>query len=488
MTSKNDISKELSRELYIQRARKFRAKKRLGQNFLVSPEVLDKIISNAVGDDIILEIGPGLGFVTEKLVKRASKVVAVELDEDMIKVLEKNLSSAENFTLIHNDILKTNLKDIFKEEFEEGKKIKVIANIPYYITSPIIAHLVGEIDDVCNENRGLIEEIILMVQYEVAKRLVATSNSPGKEYGMLSVLAQFWADVGIIKNVSKKCFFPSPKVDSALLRIKINDKPRCEITPYLKRTIKAGFLQRRKNIKNSLINAGFKNVEEALFKAGFSPQIRAEKLSIEDFCKLSKTLYECDFPLSKRKVAPVNIEAGLVPDFDKINELKDWIFENVSLVGMTEILSNKRMVMFSKSNVNRSLKDAGRKEVRRNSYAKLKGILENSIYCYTKNADEKHSDRVKGQEIYYSALVYKNRIFGVEISIDVPKAENIPYAYAGHKIKIMKTVPGISEVSSKEGLLDSTGTANISITDIMQLFNPKGQIGEYSKELCDGKD
>lgn len=287
---------------YILRAKKFRAKKRLGQNFLIEPGVIEKIVSNVGAEDVVLEIGPGLGFVTEKLVELAKKVVAVELDEDAIKVLEKNLNGKENFTLIHSDILKTNLKDIFKEEFENGKKIKVVANIPYYITSPIIAHLLGEIDEIQNENRKMIDEIILMVQYEVALRLVADEKSPNKEYGMLSILSQFWADCSIIKNVSKKCFMPSPKVDSAILRIKINDTPRCEITPLLKRTMKAAFLGRRKNIKNSLQNAGFLDVEKALNEAGFDVQMRGEKFSIEDFCKLSKALYKYNSPDIKKEI------------------------------------------------------------------------------------------------------------------------------------------------------------------------------------------
>lgn len=286
----NRIEKNPEKLSYILRAKKFRAKKRLGQNFLIDPDILNAIVSNVSSDDVVLEIGPGLGFVTEKLVNTAKKVVAVELDDDAIKVLDKNLGTKENFTLIHADILKTNLKDIFKEEFEKGTKIKVVANIPYYITSPIIAHLLGEIDEIENENRGMTAEIILMVQYEVAKRLVANEKSQNKEYGLLSILAQFWADCSIVKNVSKRCFLPSPKVDSAVLKIKINDAPKCEITPLLKRTIKAAFSERRKNIKNSLQNAGFLNVEEALNDAGFDIQTRGEKLSIEDFCKLSKAL------------------------------------------------------------------------------------------------------------------------------------------------------------------------------------------------------
>ncbi len=283
---------DLQKNVYILRAKKFRAKKRLGQNFLINPDVIEKILSNLSNDDTILEIGPGLGFVTEKLVQRTKKVVAVELDDDAIKILEKNLSGHDNFSLIHNDILKVNLKEIFKDEYEKGIKVKVVANIPYYITSPIIAHLLGEIDEINNENRGMISEIILMVQYEVAKRLVANQESPNKEYGMLSILSNFWADSSIVMKVGARSFYPSPKVDSAIVKIRINDVPKCEITPYLKRTIKACFLSRRKNIKNSLFNAGFMNVEKALMAAGFDVQIRGEKLSINDFCKLSKALYE----------------------------------------------------------------------------------------------------------------------------------------------------------------------------------------------------
>ncbi len=468
------ISKELTKGFYIQRAKKFRTKKRLGQNFLIEPEIIKTIVSNVEKDDVVLEIGPGAGFVTEKLVNSAAKVVAVELDEEAVKLLEKNLGCYENFTLIHNDILKTRLKDIFKEEFEQGKKIKVVANIPYYITSPIIAHLLGEIDEINNENRSVIEEIILMVQYEVARRIVADEKSQNKEYGMLSILSQFWADCSIIKNVSKRCFYPSPKVDSAIVRIKINDKPGCEITPYLKRTIKAGFLQRRKNIKNSLQNGGFLNVEHALKKCGIDNQTRGEKLSIKEFCELSKALEAAqDKGHAKgQKIIPVNIDAS-VPDFKKVNELKDWIFENLGLPGEVCIKSNGRIAQFSKSSINRSLKDAGRKDVRRNSYSKLRELVEHSLYCYTKDVDNRHNGRVKGQEIYYNALIYNNEFYGVEISIDIPKTDGMLYAYAGHKIKIMKTVPGISEVSSNEGLLDSTGTVTISITDIEQVFNPK---------------
>ena len=271
---------------YIQRAKKFRTKKRLGQNFLVSKEIIDEILNQADENDNVLEIGPGIGFVTEKLIEKVKKVVAVELDDVAVNYLDKNLSKYENFNLIHNDILKTDVPSLF----EDGEQIKVIANIPYYITTPILVHLLGEIDEINHKTRGMISEIILMVQEEVAKRITADNNSKNKEYGLLSILSNFWAETEIIKFVSKKCFYPSPKVDSALVRFKIKDKPRVEITKYLKQTIKAAFSMRRKNIKNCLKNAGFINSEEALLNCGIDPNLRGENLSIEDFYKLSLEL------------------------------------------------------------------------------------------------------------------------------------------------------------------------------------------------------
>ena len=271
---------------YILRAKKFRTKKSLGQNFLISKDVIDEILNNVSESDNILEIGPGVGFVTEKLVQKAKKVVAVELDDDAINVLEKNLSEYKNFTLIKNDILKTDIPSLFKEE----EKIKVIANIPYYITTPILVHLLGEIDDITHKTRNKITEIVLMVQYEVAKRIVADNNSKNKEYGLLSILSNFFADTKIIKKVGKRCFYPSPKVDSALVKFKINETPRVKITPNLKQTIKAAFSMRRKNIKNCLNAAGFINVVEALENCGINPNLRGENLSYEDFYKLSLEL------------------------------------------------------------------------------------------------------------------------------------------------------------------------------------------------------
>ena len=274
---------------YFFRAKKFRAKKRLGQNFLVDEKVIDDILSCVNNDDSVFEIGPGLGFVTERLVDLAHDVVAVEIDKDAIEILNKNLGDKQNFKLIENDILKVNLDEIYPKD----KKIKIVANIPYYITSPILVHLLGEIDDFDNKNRNHIDEIILMVQLEVAKRICANENSQNKEYGMLSILSQFFCDAEIIRHVSKRSFYPSPKVDSAIVRIKNNAMPKIENpSPLLKRTIKAAFNTRRKNIKNSLLSAGMLNVQEALEKIGMDSNVRGEKLSIQDFNKLACSLEE----------------------------------------------------------------------------------------------------------------------------------------------------------------------------------------------------
>ena len=273
---------------YLQRAKFFRTKKRLGQNFLVNPEVIADIINFAqiTKDDVVLEIGPGVGFVTEQLVKHAKKVIAVELDEEAIKELEK--LDCDNLQIIYNDILKTDLSDLCEE------KIKVVANIPYYITSPIIAHLLGEIDDLENKNRNKIIDIILMVQEEVARRIVATENSASKQYGLLTILSQFWADCSIIRLVGRRSFYPAPKVNSALVSLKVRKEPLLKLSDYkhFRKTIKAAFSQRRKTLKNCLVGAGFdkEKVAQVISQMGLDENIRGEKLSIVQFGELSELL------------------------------------------------------------------------------------------------------------------------------------------------------------------------------------------------------
>jgi len=273
---------------YIGRVKKFRFKKSLGQNFLIDNSVIEKILSYVSPEDNVVEIGAGAGFVTEELVKKAGSVKAIEIDKDVIPILKTNCLCANadaDFEIVEKSILDIQLKDLAPRG-----GVKIIANIPYCITSLILAHILGEIDDLNNENRNTIDEIILMVQWEVAKRLVANENSPNKEYGMLTILTQFYSDVEIIQKVPKHSFYPSPKVDSALLRLKIRKEPKFEVSPLLRRTVKACFATRRKNIKNSLNAAGFLNVEKSLEEMDINPNLRGEKLSIEDFCKLAKVL------------------------------------------------------------------------------------------------------------------------------------------------------------------------------------------------------
>lgn len=273
---------------YYSRAKYFKTKKRLGQNFLINGEVIANIIDYAEisPEDTVIEIGPGVGFVTEKLIKHAKQVIAIELDEDAIRELEK--LNAPNLKIIHQDILKTDLSELC-----EGK-VKVVANIPYYITSPIIAHLLGEIDDLNNKNRNKITDILLMVQEEVARRMVATENSPSKQYGLLTILSQFWADVEIKELVGRRSFFPAPKVNSALVKLIVREKPKLQLTNYthFRKTVKAAFSQRRKNIKNCLLSGGFskEKIQQAMQKLGLDENTRGEKLSIETFGKLSEAL------------------------------------------------------------------------------------------------------------------------------------------------------------------------------------------------------
>lgn len=273
---------------YYSRAKYFKTKKRLGQNFLINGEVIANILDYAEvsPDDTVIEIGPGVGFVTEQLIKHAKQVIAIELDEEAIKELEK--LNAPNLTIIHKDILKTDLSELC-----EGK-VKVVANIPYYITSPIIAHLLGEVDDLNNKNRNKITDILLMVQEEVARRMVATEKSPSKQYGLLTILSQFWADVEIKELVGRRSFFPAPKVNSALVKLVVREKPKLELTDYthFRKTVKAAFSQRRKNIKNCLLSGGFskENIQNAMQKLGLDENTRGEKLSIEDFGRLSEAL------------------------------------------------------------------------------------------------------------------------------------------------------------------------------------------------------
>lgn len=271
---------------YLLRAKKFRAKKRLGQNFLTDKAALDKIIETAhiSPDDTVMEIGAGLGFLTELMAQKAKKVIAVEIDDSAINELKK--LPYNNIEIIKEDILKLDIKKLSE------KPLKIIANIPYYITSPILFHLLGELDEEIPDK--YISEIILTVQYEVAKRITADEKSPSKEYGLLSILLNYKAETSFIVKIPAKSFYPSPKVDSAVVKLILREKPLTQINniKLFKRIIKASFAGRRKTLKNTLINAGINSetVSKAMDNLNISPLIRGEKLSIEDFNNLTEAI------------------------------------------------------------------------------------------------------------------------------------------------------------------------------------------------------
>lgn len=274
---------------YYEIAKKFRAKKRLGQNFLTDEDVIYDIIEAAdiQPEDTVVEIGAGLGFVTEQLVKLAKKVVAIELDEDMVRELQK--IGADNLEIVHADILKTDISQF-------GENIKVVANIPYYITSPIVAHLLGEVDDLDNKNRKSISQIVMMTQYEAAKRITANEHSEEKAYGLLTILAQFYSDVEMIRFVGAKSFFPAPKVNSAVIKFNVKNEPLLQLSDYsfFKKVAKACFGTRRKNIKNSLTIAGFSKdaVQKTLSELNIPETERGETFSIAKIGELSEKLKE----------------------------------------------------------------------------------------------------------------------------------------------------------------------------------------------------
>lgn len=272
---------------YLSRAKEFRTRKKLGQNFLIDASVLQKIVSEAdpSNDETILEIGGGAGFLTELLAQQAGKVLVVELDPRAVDVLEK--LPYDNIDVIHNDILKVNFADIL------DKPVKIAANIPYYITSPILVHLLGEIGSE-ESNRKYVKEILLMVQYEVAKRILADNKSGSKDYGLLSILVNYWCETEMVCKVPSRSFYPAPKVDSAVIKLKLREKPLVDLEdPKLfRRVIQACFSTRRKNIKNALCMKGFDQevVLKALEKAGVDPTHRGETLSIQDFKVLTDAI------------------------------------------------------------------------------------------------------------------------------------------------------------------------------------------------------
>lgn len=265
------------------------AKKRYGQNFLIDRRVLNRIIegSNIGKEDTVLEIGPGIGTLTQALCSYAGRVIAVEIDRDMLPILEENLREYDNYEVINEDILKVDLQRLVQDRGLAGKRIKVAANLPYYITTPIIMQLLE-----CSVN---IESITVMVQKEVADRMQAEAGSP--DYGALSLAVGYYAEPRILSRVPSNCFIPRPNVDSAVICLRLREEPAVKPgdKEHMFGLIRAAFAQRRKTLVNALSNSSVigadrERTASALERMGLRADIRGEKLSLEQFSELSDIL------------------------------------------------------------------------------------------------------------------------------------------------------------------------------------------------------
>lgn len=263
----------------------FAFQKKFGQNFLIDTHVLDKIIAAAgvTKADCVLEIGPGIGTMTQYLAESARHVVAVEIDSNLIPILKETLGEYENVTVIHDDILKADINQI-TEQYNSGRPIKVVANLPYYITTPIIMGLF--------ENKVPIDNITVMVQKEVADRMQVGPGS--KDYGALSLAVQYYAEPYIVANVPPNCFMPRPSVGSAVIRLTRHKEPpvNAEDPGLMFRLIRASFNQRRKTLQNGLNNSpevpyAKEQIAEAIESLGLGPSVRGEALTLEQFASLS---------------------------------------------------------------------------------------------------------------------------------------------------------------------------------------------------------
>lgn len=262
----------------------FKFSKSLGQNFLIDDTVLEDIIQAAdiTPDDLVIEIGPGVGTLTRLLLQRAKKVCAVELDTDLIPILNEELKDFDNFTIIHGDALKVDFREIIGEE----KSVKVVANLPYYVTTPIISRLLkGDYN---------FSSITIMIQKEVAERIAAKENT--KEYGALSLLVQYHCSVDVVRKVSPAAFIPQPKVDSMVIKLNKLPKPRVDVSDeeFFFKVIRESFNMRRKTLSNSLKNLKIdkEKLQKAFEDSGIDPKRRGETLSIEEFAKLADCIKE----------------------------------------------------------------------------------------------------------------------------------------------------------------------------------------------------
>jgi 16S rRNA (adenine1518-N6/adenine1519-N6)-dimethyltransferase len=268
----------------------FAFQKKFGQNFLIDSHVLNKIVRSANIDkeDVVIEIGPGIGSLTQELAENAKEVIAIEIDKMLIPILEDTLSEYSNITIINEDILKVNLVKLVEEK-NNGKPIKVVANLPYYITTPIIMGLF--------ENNVPVESITVTVQKEVADRMKAQPGT--KDYGALSLAVGYYSEPYIVANVPPNCFMPRPKIGSAVIRLTkhIESPIKVHDEKFMFKIIRAAFNQRRKTLVNSLYNnlnneLNKEKIKEAIEKTGLDERVRGEALSLEQFATLSNILKE----------------------------------------------------------------------------------------------------------------------------------------------------------------------------------------------------
>ena len=277
---------------FLMKKYKIKANKSLGQNFLIDDNVIEDIVNgaNIQNNDLVIEIGPGLGSMTALLVQKAKKVICIELDKKMIQILNDRFIAYNNIELINDDVLKINLNEIIKQEKEENqiKDVKIVANLPYYITTPIIMKLLEENLD--------IESITVMIQKEVADRLIETPS--GKNTGAITYTVYYYCESQKIREVSNTSFIPMPEVTSEVINLKLRKEPAIDVEnkKVLFNIIKSAFMQRRKTLVNALVNTGvFKSIEEGLKilkTLNLREDIRAENLTIEDFGRICNIFCE----------------------------------------------------------------------------------------------------------------------------------------------------------------------------------------------------
>ena len=283
------MNETLNETKYLLKKYKIKANKNLGQNFLIDDDVLQDIVNgaNISEDDLVIEIGPGLGSLTKLLLKKAKKVVCIELDKKMVKILKERFILDKNLEIINSDILKLNIDELIKKEIEQNpdiKNVKIVANLPYYITTPIVMYLI--------ENNLNIESITIMIQKEVAERLITIPGT--NDTGAITYTIYYYCEGQKIREVENTCFIPEPEVTSEVINLQMRKVPPVKVKDkkVFFNIIKSAYMQRRKTLLNSLSNVGvFQNKEQGekiLKSIGLRTDIRPENMSIEDFARLTE--------------------------------------------------------------------------------------------------------------------------------------------------------------------------------------------------------